>query len=420
MGTMLLNSLLDDLQKLHPKYIDLSLKRITKLLEKLGNPQLNLPPTIHIAGTNGKGSTLSFIEKILQKNDYKVHSYISPHLVHMRERFILANKMISKKKLYNTLLHVKKINNSEPITFFEITTAAALLLFSKVNADFLILETGLGGRLDATNVVSKKILNVITPISLDHREFLSNNIFKITNEKLGIINTKEMTIIGNQKKEVITHIKKKLINNKKLIYNKDFKIIKTSKKYFTLSNKKKLSKFNLPSLLGDYQIENAAVAIAAVYELKKLGFKIHNKKINKALTKTIWPARLEKFNYKNISCYLDGSHNIGGSEELRKFIKKNNKKTWIILGMLKNKDLNNFLKILKTNIYGIIAIEIPNEKNSYTKEDIKLICDKLKIKCVEKNNIKESIQFLSKIIKPQQIIITGSLYLAGQVRGLLI
>ena len=322
MGTMLLNSLLDDLQKLHPKYIDLSLKRITKLLEKLGNPQLNLPPTIHIAGTNGKGSTLSFIEKILQKNDYKVHSYISPHLVHMRERFILANKMISKKKLYNTLLHVKKINNSEPITFFEITTAAALLLFSKVNADFLILETGLGGRLDATNVVSKKILNVITPISLDHREFLSNNIFKITNEKLGIINTKEMTIIGNQKKEVITHIKKKLINNKKLIYNKDFKIIKTSKKYFTLSNKKKLSKFNLPSLLGDYQIENAAVAIAAVYELKKLGFKIHNKKINKALTKTIWPARLEKFNYKNISCYLDGSHNIGGSEELRKFIKK--------------------------------------------------------------------------------------------------
>ncbi len=420
MGTMLLNSLLDDLQKLHPKYIDLSLKRITKLLEKLENPQLNLPPTIHIAGTNGKGSTLSFIEKILQKNDYKVHSYISPHLIHMRERFILANKMISKKKLYNTLLHVKKINNSEPITFFEITTAAALLLFSKVNADFLILETGLGGRLDATNVVSKKILNVITPISLDHREFLSNNIFKITNEKLGIINTKAMTIIGNQKKEVITHIKKKLINNKKIIYNKDFKIIKTSKKYFTLSYKKKLSKFNLPSLLGDYQIENAAVAIAAVYELKKLGFKIHKKKINKALTKTIWPARLEKFNYNNISCYLDGSHNIGGSEELRKFIKKNNKKTWIILGMLKNKDLNNFLKILKTNIYGIIAIEIPNEKNSYTKEDIKLICDKLKIKCFEKNNIKESIQFLSKIIKPQQIIITGSLYLAGQVRGLLI
>ena len=229
-----LDKLLIELINLHPKYIDLSLSRIIKLLNKLKNPELNLPPIIHIAGTNGKGSILSYIRYILIENNYKVHAYISPHLDIFNERIILANKQINTKKLYNALQYVKKINQNQPITFFEIITAKAFFLFSKSKADFLILETGLGGRLDATNIIKKSLINIITQIGLDHQEFLGQSIIKITNEKLGIIKKESNIIIAKQKKLIFLHIQKKLKtkNNYKLFYNKDFKILKKIKKHF--------------------------------------------------------------------------------------------------------------------------------------------------------------------------------------------
>ena len=156
-----LEKLLNQLVRLHPKYIDLSLKRILNLLKKLGNPHSKLPPTIHIAGTNGKGSTLSYIRQILIENNFLVHCYISPHLKSIEERFIISNKQIGKQKLFNTLSYIKKINEEKKITFFEITTAAAFYLFAKEKADFLILETGLGGRFDATNVIKNSIIDII-------------------------------------------------------------------------------------------------------------------------------------------------------------------------------------------------------------------------------------------------------------------
>ena len=179
-----LDALLKQLHKLHPKYIDLSLDRLRKLLEKLNNPHLKLPPVIHIAGTNGKGSTLSFIQNILIENNYSIHAYISPHLKSFNERIIIRNKLINKKSLYSVLKKIKKINNNEPITFFEITTAAAFYIFSKKKSDFLILETGLGGRLDATNIINKSLIDIITPIGIDHQDFLGKTLKKITNEKL--------------------------------------------------------------------------------------------------------------------------------------------------------------------------------------------------------------------------------------------
>ena len=219
--------LLDELIKLHPKYIDLSLERLEKLLKKLGDPHLDLPKTIHIAGTNGKGSTQSFIRNILVSNGYTCDAYISPHLTKFNERIILNNKNIGNKKLYETLKFVKKINNNNPITFFEITTAAALVLFQKTNSDFLILETGLGGRLDATNIIPKKFCSIITPISYDHEEYLGNTIQKITKEKLGIVNKSDFVIISKQKREVKTFIKKKLLKTKNVyFYGKDFKVNK--------------------------------------------------------------------------------------------------------------------------------------------------------------------------------------------------
>ena len=178
----------------------MSLDRLEKLLKKLDNPHLNLPKTIHIAGTNGKGSVQSFVRNILITNGYSCDAYISPHLSKFNERIILNNKNVSTNKLYKTLNFIKKINDDNPITFFEITTAAAFVLFQRSNSDFLILETGLGGRLDATNIIPKKLCSIITPISYDHEEFLGKTINKIANEKLGIVKKSDFVLIGKQKR----------------------------------------------------------------------------------------------------------------------------------------------------------------------------------------------------------------------------
>ena len=205
------DQLLNEFINLHPKYIDLSLIRLANLLKKLGNPHKDLPPTIHIAGTNGKGSTLSFIKNILQQNNYSVHTYTSPHLEKFSERININNKQVNAIRLLRILKYVKKVNQNKPITFFEITTAAAFLLFAKSKADFLILETGLGGRLDATNIIPKKLISIITSIGIDHEEFLGNTLKKITTEKLGIIKNTKNIVIAKQNKEVNNFILKKII-----------------------------------------------------------------------------------------------------------------------------------------------------------------------------------------------------------------
>ena len=422
MGNFPLDKLLIQLNKLHPKYIDLSLDRLLHLLKKLNNPHLQLPPTIHIAGTNGKGSILSFIHHILKENNYKVHCYISPHLEYFEERITLSNKLISKKKLYEALSYVKKINNKNPITFFEITTAAAFYLFNKFSADFLILETGLGGRLDATNVVEQSIIDIITPISLDHKEFLGNNLKKITDEKLGIIKTSSSIIVGKQSEEIISYIQKKIKKNRnrKLFYNKNFQILKTTNKHIKLNLNNKILRFNVPTLIGHHQIENASIAIAVAYEIKKLGYKILPSLINKGLVNTMWPGRLEKKYLKNIPVYIDGAHNTAGAKQLSNFLNQHKKNTWLILGMLNNKDLYSFLNQIKNFISGVIAVRIPDEKNSFTTQDILSTCKKLKIKCIKKKNIKSANKYLLQSIKPERIVITGSLYLIGKVRKLFI
>ena len=417
-----LNRLLHRLEKLHPKFIDLSLERLLKLLNKLSNPHLKLPPVIHIAGTNGKGSTLSFIKQILIEHNLKIHCYVSPHLESIEERFIISNKYIKKQKLYDTLKYVEKINNKEPITFFEITTAAAFLLFSKSKADFLILETGLGGRLDATNIIKDSILDIVTPISYDHQEYLGKTLKKITNEKLGIIKKSSSIIIGKQKKEITNYILKKLKNkkNKKFVYNKNYKILDIKNKKFIISLKNKKLSFCKPSLLGEHQIENATLAIIAILEIKRIGYKIKKNLINKALIKTVWPGRLEKFYIRNIPIYLDGAHNIAGAMQLANFLNKDNKNTWLIIGMLNHKNINSFLKSLKKNIAGIIAIKIPGEKNAFTVEEISDVCKKLNIFCIKQKNIILAQNYLLNNIIPERILITGSLYLVGKARRLFI
>ncbi len=413
-----LDKLLKQLLNLHPKYIDLSLDRLTLLLNKLENPHLRLPPVIHIAGTNGKGSILSYIFNILKENHYIVHSYISPHLNRFNERMVISNKEIKTDKLIKTLKYVKKINQKKPITFFEITTAAAFYLFSKEKADFLILETGLGGRLDATNVISKSLIDIISPIGIDHQEFLGKNIYKITNEKLGIIKKKSNVIISNQKKIVKSYIKKKLLNNKNniLYYNSDFKISTKEKKFFNLKYKNKNIEFKKPNLIGEHQIENASAAIAAVLCLKENGYKILNSKINKGIIKTKWPGRLEKGKLKNITVFLDGAHNIDGADIILKYFQSKKTKVWLIIGMLNNKNIYDFLKKIKPILHGVIGVPIPNEKNTTHPGEIIKICNKLNILSFQKFSIFSANNFILQNIKPKVILISGSLYLIGKVR----
>ena len=205
-----IDSLLFSITKLYPKYIDLNLSRLQKLLNKLDNPQNKLPPVIHIAGTNGKGSTLIFIKNIMQEYGLKVHCYTSPHLIHFSERIVISNNQIHNDYLFKTLKEIIKINNNEKITFFELTTALALLCFSREKADFCLIETGLGGRLDATNIIKRKILNIITSIGLDHEEFLSPYLKNIVAEKCGILSKNIPVIISQQN----TYYKDQLLKKK--------------------------------------------------------------------------------------------------------------------------------------------------------------------------------------------------------------
>ena len=414
-----LNRLLLQLINLHPKYIDLSLERLLKLLKKLKNPHLNLPPVIHIAGTNGKGSTLSYIRYILMEHNFNVHAYISPHLKSFNERIILANKEIKTDILIKTLNYVKKINNNNPITFFEITTAAAFFLFSKNKADFLILETGLGGRLDATNVIKDCLINIICPIGIDHQEFLGKNILNIADEKLGIIKKGSNIIISKQRKIVKDHINLRIknIKNTKLFFKKDFKITEIHNNTFTLKFKKEKYTFKKPTLIGDHQLENVSTALATILKLKELDFYFSNQLINSGILKTKWPGRLEKGRLKDITVYLDGAHNIDGANQLLKFFKNKKIKVWLIIGMLNNKNLYEYLKILSPILVGVIAIAIPNEKNSFTPKEIVKVCNKLKLKNTTQTSIIKANNFLLKHIKPKTILISGSLYLVGKIRS---
>ncbi len=411
------NKLLNELLKLHPKYIDLSLERLIKLLDKLGNPHLDLPKTIHIAGTNGKGSILSFIRNILISNGYSCDAYISPHLSKFNERIVLNNKIVSTRKLNKTLEFVKSINGNNSITFFEITTAAAFVLFKKSNSDFLVLETGLGGRLDATNVIRKKLCSIITPISYDHEEFLGSTIEKIAKEKLGIIKNSEFVLISKQNRNVKRFIENKLIKTKNVYYfGKDYNISDINNKEFQFKFNNKRRRFNLPQLNGYHQIENASVSLAFSEIIAQKKIKLNIKKINSAIKNTAWPGRLEILNYNNKKIILDGSHNIDGAKKLYKFLEAKKISPIVLFGMLNNKNMRIFINTIKSQVKRILAIKIPNEKNSFLTKDIAKTCNLYSIKYLKINNIEEALSYIKRSDE-RVFLVTGSLYLVGKIRN---
>lgn len=415
------------LELLHPKKIDLSLKRLKRLLGKLNNPQLRLPPVIHIAGTNGKGSVTSFLRAIYESSKLNVQCYTSPHIIKFNERIRINSKLISNDYLNILLEECEFYNKGEEITFFEITTAAAFLAFSRVNSDLLILETGLGGRFDATNIIEKKICSVITPISMDHMNFLGTKISLIAKEKLGIVNNSKRVIISKQKSYVkyLTRNYLKNINTNSYEEGKDWKVLEKDykKKIFSMSFEEKNYVFSFPSLYGDHQIDNASTAISTILSIND--FNISRKSINTGLLKTNWPARMQKLKGKiskiagkGFDIWLDGGHNLDASEMLSKEVDSwGGGKLVLIIGMINGKDPIKFLKKLIHNISLLIILPI-NDHQCIMPYEIKNLVIKnfrpdFDIECCL--NIEEAVIFTKKKISDGKILICGSLYLSGEI-----
>jgi len=392
--------------------IELGLGRISLLLARLNNPHLNLPPVIHIAGTNGKGSVLAFLKAIFNQANYKVHRYTSPHLVKFNERIEIANQVISDielKQLANQCDLACQISPKITPTFFEFTTAMAFLAFSKHKADVLLLETGLGGEFDATNVLSQVLVAIITTISFDHQEFLGNSLAEIAKAKAGIIKNNCPVIIANQQqqaKEVLWQIASA----------KQAKIIDAT--FYDLPNN--LYKEDL-NLIGLHQLENLKLAYLTILNQNK--FSITLSEISAGVQNVKWPARLQKIEFgniknklKNCQLYLDGAHNIGGAKIITDFLSMQNGKKIVVFNMLKNKDLLGFLTQIQNSLDVLLIIDVAFHKEQYLATEILIKAKQLNIPTEIIDNFSKISNFLSDT--HNTILICGSLYLAGHFLAL--
>ena len=399
------------LLNLHPKFSDLSLGRIKKLLKKIDFDENLLPKVIHIAGTNGKGSTAAILKSILNHHGYSTHVYSTPHLVNFNERIQLRSKNISNQKLLKYLKLCENKNQGNLITFFEITTAAAFKAFQDHKADYLILEVGLGGRFDATNILKKTKYAAITPISLDHQDYLGNSLNQIAFEKLGILNSKSIIFINRQKTNVMKFIKLQL-KKRKLnaeLFNNHWKI----KSNFYLSDDTKVNLSKL-SLLGSHQLINAGLGIHLAKNILKEKFEI--KKTEKALKNCVWPGRLQEIKggllnkkiKKSKNIILDGFHNIDGMKAFLASLPKNRK--ILICSFLNNKKYIRMLSNLSTRFAKIIVVKM-NEENSITKD---LLPKNLKLYFAD--SLIESFKTINKYSSKQtSVYFGGSLYFIGEV-----
>ena len=417
-----IDKLLDELLELHPKRIDLSLDRVCNLLEKLDNPQNKINNIVHIAGTNGKFSTLKFIQDILKSNSKSTNAYISPHLIRFNERFQLMDKEISNEELYSVLNKVKDFNHSDPITFFEITSSAFFEAASNSPADYTLLEVGLGGRLDSSNVITPAI-SVITSISRDHQDFLGDSIEMIAFEKSGIIKSDIPAIIGYQPypeaREMLmdqAEYKKAPIfahgihwnlteHNDKLIYEDDH------------------NKFEFDTLITHnvFQKKNLGLALAAASKLTNIDIKSF---VSKNLhNKTYFPGRMEKISDGKLGStiastnelYLDGSHNEDAASNLNETINQlTNKKLCIILGMINTKDPISYLSKFD-KIDALTVITIPNEESAIDSNELYAGLKKYYENVNRADSIQEALANLNNNYQDARILICGSLYLAGKV-----
>lgn len=421
---------LERLLTLHPKKIDLVLDRIQRLLAALGHPENRLPPVIHVAGTNGKGSTCAFCRAMLEAQGLKVHVYSSPHLVHFHERIRLAGSLITESELAALLEECEEVNGGAPITFFEITTAAAILAFSRHKADALVLEVGLGGKYDATNVIEKPRVTVITPIGLDHAEFLGTDISGIAAEKAGIIKRGVPVVIGAQDdlpRETIMR-RADALGAPVVAFGQDF-FAHQEHGRMVYQDMAGLLDLPLPRLVGRHQIENAATAIAALRQSDWAG----DAAIEKGIRSVEWPARMQRLTHgplidlapKDAEIWLDGGHNPHGAGAVARTLAdledRAEKPLYLICGMLANKDSVGFFSAFRGLVRHVMTVEIPGEEASLGPGALYDRARTAGLDASPAEDLEDAMLQVAAMARmddedtPPRILICGSLYLAGVI-----
>lgn len=410
-----------------------NLQNILRVLDFLYSPHLSLPPVIHIAGTNGKGSSAAYLRAIFEYAGYKVHCYTSPHLLEFNERIVLRSEKISDSYLFEICEHARIATSKANIDlrFFEGVTAAAFLAFSETPADVLILETGMGGRLDCTNIVPNPILTIITDISYDHMEYLGPTIDIIASEKAGIIKHKTPCAISNQAEEVFDVLFSKCdeLEARSIAFGYDFGITKKINGFNILGIGCDDFTFNFPNLEGNHQIMNAATVIAGLAALNSNNkeshlinndiFNISLNTVNKSLTNTKWPGRIQKITttkYKN-EIWADGAHNSSGVLVLSEWAKENLSNFSIILGMTKNRNVHDFLMPFKNLVSKVFCVQVMSEPSSYTSEKLAKLADTPGINVIACDSIDHALLEAEKLKLPT--LVTGSLFLVADVFKLL-
>lgn len=423
-------AILERLLSLHPKRIDLVLDRIERLLAQLGHPERHLPPVVHVAGTNGKGSVCAFSRAILEAQGLKVHVYSSPHLVNFHERIRLAGKFISEAELASVLEECERANDGAPITFFEITTAAAILAFARRPADALVLEVGLGGRYDATNVIARPRVSVIAPVGLDHQEFLGTSLADIAAEKAGIIKPAIPVVVGQQEdvpRDVIARCADAL-GAPLFQFGQDF-FAHQEHGRMVYQDESGLLDLPLPRLVGRHQIENAATAIAAM-RVSAWGDEVA---FERGLRSVEWPARMQRLTRGPLvdlaptgaEVWLDGGHNPHGAAAVARtiadFEERAEKPLYLICGMLKTKDSEGFLAQFRGLARHVATIAIAGEEASRGAGELYDAARSAGLEASPAEDPEDAMMQVSAWSRARphegapRILICGSLYLAGRV-----
>ncbi|MEI4485005.1 folylpolyglutamate synthase/dihydrofolate synthase family protein [Frigidibacter sp. MR17.14] len=404
---------------LHPKIIDLTLDRVHRLLAALGHPERALPPVIHVAGTNGKGSTQAMIRAGLEAGGASVHAYTSPHLAWFHERIRVAGQIITEEDLTALLDECWEKNGGESITFFEITTCAALLAFARVPANWTLLEVGLGGRLDATNVVERPRLTVITPVSLDHQQYLGETLTEIAGEKAGILKRGVPCVVGPQSDEGLAAIEARAerLGCPLLVSGQHWRAREEAGR-LVFEDENGLLDLPLPNLPGVHQIDNAGAALAA---LRHLG--AGPEACEAAVTRAFWPARMQRLKSGPLvtaaagtELWLDGGHNPAAGEALAATLARMPARaTHLVVGMLNTKDIAGYLRPLAGRAESLTAVSIPGEANTLPAEVTAEAAAAAGIAARTAASVQEAVARIAAEDPGARILICGSLYLAGAI-----
>jgi dihydrofolate synthase / folylpolyglutamate synthase len=419
MSTATSDLILQRMMALHPKIIDLTLERMWRLLATLGHPERDLPPVIHIAGTNGKGSTLAMIRAGIEGTGRSAHAYTSPHLARFHERIRVAGDLISEPDLTTVLDECHAANGDEAITYFEITTCAALLAFARARADYILLEVGLGGRLDATNVVDSPRLTVITPISIDHQQYLGDTLEQIAAEKAGILKRGVPCVVAPQENAAMGVIERTAarLGAPLLVHGQHWHVTEERGR-LVYQDETGLRDLPLPNLLGRHQILNAGTALAALRHLD-----LGEGACEAAVTRAEWPARMQKLTRgplpdaaPDAELYLDGGHNPAAGLVLADLLADlPQRPTHLICGMLNTKDVTGYLRPLAAQALSLTAVSIPGEANTLSAEDTAQAARAVGFRAGTADSVADALHAITAETPRARVLICGSLYLAGTV-----